>query len=49
MTTQPVEELQSQESWRRLQDLRRNIEQVFYGKREAVDQMIVALLPAATS
>jgi MoxR-like ATPase len=44
MTTQPVEELQSQESWQRLQELRRNIEQVFYGKREAVDQMIVTLL-----
>jgi MoxR-like ATPase len=44
MTTQPVEELQSQKSWQRLQELRRNIEQVFYGKREAIDQMIVTLL-----
>jgi MoxR-like ATPase len=44
MTTQPVEELQNHESWQRLQELRRNIEQVFYGKREAVDQMIVTLL-----
>ena len=44
MTTEPAEALQSQESWQRLQELRRNIEQVFYGKRDAVDQMIVTLL-----
>jgi len=44
MTADRVEVLESQTTWRRLDQLRRNIEQVFYGKREAVDQMIIALL-----
>jgi MoxR-like ATPase len=44
MTIEPAETLQNQEGWQCLQELRRNIEQVFYGKREAVDQMIITLL-----
>ncbi len=44
MTTEPLEALQDQLGWQRLQQLRSNIEQVFYGKRDAVDQMIVTLL-----
>ena len=44
MTTDRVEVLEGQTTWQRLEDLRRNIEQVFFGKREAVDQMIIALL-----
>ena len=44
MTTEPMEALRNEQSWQHLQQLRQNIEQVFYGKREAVDQIIIALL-----
>jgi MoxR-like ATPase len=44
MTTEPAEVVRHEPSWQQLQELRQNIEQVFYGKREAVDQIIIALL-----
>lgn len=39
-----AETLPGEQGRQRLQQLRQNIEQVFYGKREAVDQLIIALL-----
>ncbi len=44
MAGETAEVLRSEPGWEQLQQLRANIEQVFYGKREAVDQIIIALL-----
>jgi len=44
MGTNAAAAIQRDEGWQLLQRLRENVEQVFYGKQEAVDLMIIALL-----